>query len=403
MKTKILFIGTGAFQALAILQLKREGYYIIGIDGNAEASSNHLCDEFYPIPFTEREILCTLAKQESVSFAISIECDPAVNVVNYINRHLGKQFISEYACQVADNKELTRKLQQDLKLPCPAYFNITTSSQLRSIVQAKKNCLKNWILKPKSSSGSRGVILLEQDSNLEDCYQNSVTYSKTKEEGLLLEEFIDGQEIAIDGFVVNGDIFIQTVSYKDRTLPPHLLDEGLFITANIDNDLVNQGKAQLEKLFSKVESKLSTPFHAELIVNQRFIFIVEFSFRGAGFNVFSQWIPKVTGNDTINQLVSLVNAKSIDFPINKKPINNSIYIGFLSGHKGTLKSIDGEAAIKQHPQLLDYAFYPKVGDDINPLTSGADRIGHIIVEGNNHKETRTLFKELSNTLELTYE
>ncbi|MCP4986877.1 MAG: ATP-grasp domain-containing protein [Colwellia sp.] len=407
-KEKVLFVGVGPFQTLAIKQLKAKGYYVIGVDGSDAAGGKKCCDEFHVINFTLIEDFLQLAMESHVVFAICVECDPAIYIVNEINKQLGKNYFNDDACQASDNKEITRQLQKKLSLPHPQFYQINSADELFSLLAANDNPSKSWVLKPKSSSGSRGVVFINADSNLSECYQQSIAYAKFATEGLLLEEFINGREIALDGFVDEGEINILTLSYKDRTPAPYLLDEGLFITAERNTALLEKCQVQLHSLFSALQDNISSPFHVEMILGDNFLFIVEFSFRGAGFNVFSKWIPEVTQINTIEQQVNQINFQPLVLPkqsdyLTENLPNNSLYIGFLSGVKGILKKITGEAEIRKHPNLLAYEFYPQVGDQIKPLTSGADRVGYIAVEADDYSSAKSLFKALANKLVLTYD
>ena len=91
------------------------------------------------------------------------------------------------------------------------------------------------LLKPLASSGSRGVELLNPRIGL--CFSISHRSSKFKTinrtTALLLEEFIHGKEIALDGFCVNGQCHALALSHKDRTPAPYLLDEGLLISSDV--------------------------------------------------------------------------------------------------------------------------------------------------------------------------
>jgi len=407
-KEKVLFVGVGPFQTLAIKQLKAKGYYVIGVDGSADAGGKDYCDEFHVINFTLIDDFLQLAMKNNVVFAMCVECDPAISIVNEINKQLGKNYFNDYACQASDNKEITRQLQKKLCLPHPQFYHINSVEELFSLLAVNGNSIKSWVLKPKSSSGSRGVVFIDADSNLSECYQQSIAYAKHAAEGLLLEEFIKGREIALDGFVVDGKVNILTLSYKDRTPAPYLLDEGLFITAERNTALLEKCQTQLHRLFSALQDNISSPFHVEMILGDNFSFIVEFSFRGAGFNVFSKWIPEVTGINTIEQQVNQINFQPLLLPkqsdyFTETRQNNSLYIGFLSGNKGVLKKVIGEEEIRRHPKILAYEFYPQVGQQINPLTSGADRVGYIAVEADDYLSAKSLFKELANKLVLTYD
>jgi phosphoribosylaminoimidazole carboxylase (NCAIR synthetase) len=399
--SKVLFVGVGEFQRLAITQLKEAGFYIIGVDGNPNACGQDLCNEFQAIDFTLVDEIVSYGRNKKADFAFSIECDPALNIVNTYNKLTHNNAINEAACNASNDKFIVRTLQKKLKLPHPLFFQINSLEALKYCIEQHNNSITEWVLKPKSSSGSRGVILLNNTSDLAACYRLSTSYSQTYDEGLILEQFISGEEIAIDGFIEQGQLHALTISYKERTPAPYLLDKGLFVTAQLNSSLFKQCQQQLKTMFTALSPTLSAPFHVEMIRGTDKLFIVEFSFRGAGFNVFSKWIPKVTGLDTVKILQQQTQLHNdISFQVST---NNSVYIGFFSGKQGVLKKVSGIASIKALSTVLEFKFYPNIGDTITELTSGADRIGHVVLSGNNHEELKKQFEDINNTLELEYE
>lgn len=398
---KILFVGVGSFQQLAIKQLKAEGFYIIGVDGSKNASGQGLCDEFKAIDFNLTDDIVAYGISKKASFALSVECDPAIAIVNAYNKRCKNNYINDNASDASTDKFTIRKLQEKLDLPHPLFYQLNCFDELNDYIQLHKGEITRWVLKPKCSSGSRGVILLDASSDLKASYKQSTLFTKTASEGLILEQFIEGEEVALDGFINQGELHVLTLSYKDRTPAPYLLDKGLFVTADLNNDLFNQCKKQLKTIFTKLCPSLSTPFHVEMIRGKNKLFIVEFSFRGAGFNVFSKWIPQVTGINTIKALQEQTCLKTnINFTANK---NESVYIGFFSGEAGILKSVTGLTKIAAMPEVLAFEFYPNIGDTISPLTSGADRIGHVVLTGNSQQRLKNKFEDINNTLELSYE
>ena len=401
-KKRVLFIGVGAFQTLALKQLNRKGYYIIGVDGSDDASGKTLCDEFHAISFENEQDILKLGIDKQASFAMSVECDPAVTIVNEFNRKNGNNFISEIACQASMSKVIIREIQKSLKLSHPKFYHVYSLLALQKYIKKNASKIQQWVLKPTSSSGSRGVVFIDVLSNLPECYEQSMCYANYQGEGLILEEFIAGQEIAIDGFVHLGKLHTLSLSFKDRTPAPFMLDEGLFISSDLSSDLYEQCKTQLSTIFTHLSSDLSAPFHVEMITGKNKLFIVEFSFRGAGFNVFSKWIPNITGVDTIaKQIEQIVSVnKEIDFLISKQ---KNLYVGFLSGNKGVLKSVHGVKSILAMPEIVEFTLYVQIGDKINDLKSGADRVGHVVLRGHSHGQLKTIFDSIVSLLELTYE
>ncbi|MBC7427488.1 MAG: ATP-grasp domain-containing protein [Bacteriovorax sp.] len=396
---KVLTIGIGQFQLLGIETLKKNGYTVIGIDGNQNAAGRALCDKFYHCELNENEKIIEIAKSEKVDFAIGFECDPAVEAINIVNEMLGLPALNETARRTNLDKLLVRKIQKELKLNMPLVYEIENLEQLKEIVQ---NSNHPWVLKPKASSGSRGVELIEQNSNIEAAFQRSNVFKKNTDP-LMLEEFVPGKEIAIDGFAHNGECHILTISFKDRTAPPYLLDEGLLISNNIEDPLAIEAKRQLNAIFNSIQADLSSPFHAEFLYNENGVYLVEYSLRGAGFNVFSKLIPLVSGFDTLNFLINQSSGSVENWTFNSKSLNKNLYLGFFDGETGILKSIDLPSDLKNDPLVNECNIYVSAGDTTKKLKSGADRLGHIVLKGTASDSLREKFYAIKNKVKFIYE
>lgn len=394
----VLVIGIGAFQTMGLKFLKENGYRVIGIDGIPKPAGLPFCDSFHQIELNEIERILDVVKTEKISFAIGFECDPAVDAINAVNSFLGLPSLNATARKASMDKLLVRRIQKEIGIQCPDVFEVLSVEDLLKHVKGTSK----WVLKPKASSGSRGVVMLSEGADLNVAFESSARFRKSTDEPLILEEFIEGNEIAIDGFSHAGTCNVLTISHKDRTDPPFLLDKGLLISGDISDPLAVEARRQLEMIFKFIQPDLSTPFHAEFLHNDKGVFLVEFSFRGAGFNVFSKLIPKVTGFDTLKFSLDQVQGKA-SWPTGFIPTNKMIYLGFFDGRSGRLKMIETPLSLATDPEVLECEIYVSTGDVTRDLKSGADRLGHIVLAGSNTEELKKKFFDYKESVKFIYE
>ena len=399
MKTKkVLVIGVGAFQKKGLDYLKSQNFYIVGIDGNFNASGKNICDKFFHLNLNELGRILEISKSEKVDFALGFECDPAVEAINIVNENLALKALNEKAREASMDKLLVRKLQKKLKLNCPEFYEIYNCEELKKILGLTKN---DWALKPIASSGSRGVELLNPESDFALAFRRSSKFKKI-DDPLLLEEFIHGKEIALDGFCVNGQCHALALSHKDRTSAPYLLDEGLLISSDVTEEIALEAKRQLSIIFSYLQSDLTSAYHAEFLCNEKGLYLVEFSFRGAGFNVFSTLIPAVTGFNTLEYSVAICESSNCSWSYACSDPKKRLYLGFFGGLDGTLKTVIIPDSIKNDPFVKELKIYVKPGDETNFLRSGSDRLGHIILLGSDNDLLKEKFYEMKNQVQFIY-
>lgn len=92
------------------------------------------------------------------------------------------------------------------------------------------------VLKPRGLAGSMGVILVGGEDELDAGYETAYTpwYPgvPTYEDGVLVESYLDGPEISIDGAVVDGRYVPLFVAHKQLSEHPYFQETGHVVDAN---------------------------------------------------------------------------------------------------------------------------------------------------------------------------
>ena len=80
------------------------------------------------------------------------------------------------------------------------------------------------ISKPTDNSGSRGVMLIHNEKELRD----AVAYSSEngRSGGVIIEEFLQGNEVSVEVMVLNGKPTVLNVTDKLTTGAPHFVEMG---------------------------------------------------------------------------------------------------------------------------------------------------------------------------------
>ena len=100
-----------------------------------------------------------------------------------------------------------RFLQHNLQIP--KFHKISSLLDLQAVINSREGI---HILKPVDSRGARGVLQIDQKSNLRWCFNESLQHSPSKT--LILEEFIDGPQISTESLVQNGNVW--NIGFADR-------------------------------------------------------------------------------------------------------------------------------------------------------------------------------------------
>ena len=92
-----------------------------------------------------------------------------------------------------------------------------------SLIHIFKNAIKELgfpvIVKPSDNSGSRGISFIDCENSYDQAYE----YAKENSlDGVVLvEEFVNGDEVSVEAFVENGEVRIIQITDKITTGAPH--------------------------------------------------------------------------------------------------------------------------------------------------------------------------------------
>jgi len=186
--------------------------------------------------------------------------------------------------QISRNKLLQRNLLIENNLPTPSYVYIKDKSELTNNTNS---IVFPAITKPTNSSLSLGVRLVKNKHELIGAFNEAELINKNKnyfensEFGILIEEYLPGEEITVDGVIISGKFYLGGIHNKKKNNGP-TFEEDLYSLPFKHPEL----EREITEIISKLTSSLSinnSLFNAELRqdVSGKFK-IVEFSNRLSG-------------------------------------------------------------------------------------------------------------------------
>ncbi len=381
----LLFIGAGIYQVKGILKARELGYRVVAIDENKNADGFKYVDKFFIVSIFNHKEIIKFARNENVYAALSVSSDICLETVAIVNESLDFSSMTLNQIRLISNKGLMRKKLCDFGIKDTNFFILR---QLSEVSEAIKVLSFPLVVKPTDSSGSRGVSYVETERDLVS--KCKLAFDSSRKSEILLEEYMDGSEVAVDGFVVSGKLEVLSISDKVRTPPPYLLDTEVIFPSLEADSTKQEIKNKLAKVI-KVLKINNCPIHVEMIVTKYGVKIVEIAVRGAGFKVYTDIIPHISGVDTLLVQIKLLLGEPV---VIKKLIDNkAVCLKFLDDKTGILKDVCGVGRAKKIKGVHEVKIYPKIGDKVRKLTCGADRLGHIIVFGDTHHEVVDMAKK----------
>ncbi len=393
MKT-ILFIGAGPAQTTGIQIAKSLGHRVLAIDGDPTAPGLKVADLCEVIDIKDLSKLVTFAKKCKIDGALTIASDICLRAVGAINDSMGLPGLTKEQVVLATHKGLMREKFVAAGIPGPKFFIIQNEKQL--LIAADEVGFPA-VIKPVDNAGSRGVKFIQSYQELKKEYPETVKSSFSGE--VILESFMPGAEVSVEAFIAQGNVHILTLSDKERTEPPFLLDTAVKFPSELSPDIRSK---TVDTAINAIKAlKLDDcPIHMELIITSEGPKVVEMAARGPGFKVYTDIIPHVTGVNCVSAQIDRLFNKEIDITP-KEPLRGACILFFGSEKDGQIKKIQNLGQYEKWENVYELKIYVKPGDRVRKLASGSDRIGHIITLADTRDEALKIAKDIKKNINIT--
>lgn len=385
MNKKILILGAGHEQSLAIKEAKKLNYYVIACDANSNSYGFQFADKSFIVDINDVDILINIGKENNIDgvFTHGVEIP---HIVSKVAETLGLPCLSFNKAIRATNKSMRIEHLTKFNIPCAKFIHIKNRENL---LLSSNEIGFPLVIKPLDTAGSRGVRIVENKSELLNAFDEAVKYSKLKE--VLLEEVLSGPEISTESIVYKGKI--TTFAFADRNynkkeiFAPYFIEDGINFPSKIDHKLKNEILALVEKTINCLEIDFGAA-KGDIIIDKGIPKIIEMAARTSGGWFGAGSIRFATGANMLEPLIQM--AVGDEPNMSSLEIKNELgcaqrYI--IPQEEGIVVSIDGVNNIDEKEGVkMSVLFLPKIGDKIKKATNHSERFGQIICTSKTREE-----------------
>jgi hypothetical protein len=207
---KALILAGGLPQIELINQLKERNIETILCDGNDNAIARPYADKFYKLAIFDIEAVKQVALDEQVDFLITVCADQVLLVVAQVSEMLGLPCYIDYqTAQNVSDKKYMKKIFMENNIPTSRYVEL-------SELELDRISHLNYplVVKPVDAYSSRGVRKVWNEEELKVYFDEAAKISRTG--GVIVEEFVSGDEISVDIYVENGKAKVLCVSNSEK-------------------------------------------------------------------------------------------------------------------------------------------------------------------------------------------
>jgi len=389
---KALVLAGGLAQIELINQLKARNITTVLADGNANALARPYADIFYQLAIFDVEAVKEVALKEQVDFLITVCADQVLLVVAQVSEMLGLPWYIDYktARLVSDKKDM-KKIFWENNIPTSRYVEMTELDwdQIRHLQYP-------LVVKPVDAYSSRGVRKALNPEELAVYFAEAAQISRTG--GVIVEEFVAGDEISVDIYVEDGVAKLLCVSNSEK-----INDADRFIIFRgrypvvASPEIMQQIQLVAQQIADAFNLK-NCPMLIQMINNGKQISVLEFCARTGG-NMKYLLIRRACGFDVIKAVIDLTLGQKphveLSAPEAKYIVNDFIYC-----KPGTFDRMEGFEELRQQGILTDYCPLRPKGMQIRGVTSSSDRIAGFTVTADSLEEFNRKHRLIVDTVKI---
>ncbi len=303
--------------------------------------------------------------------------DASVVLTSRVAGALGLPCNPPQAARRSRRKDLARHCLHEAGIPVPA-FRVLDLEQ--SLAPQVRGFPFPAVIKPIALSGSLGVIRVDDPPQLQAAIERikSILQQQNHQDPeeaqtLLLEQFIPGVEIALEGLLQGGCLRVLTVFDKPEPMNGPYFEESYYISPS------RHSAAWLERARKRVQQACQAyglqegPVHAELRFFHEDAWIMEVASRTIG-----GYCSRLLSLGTGHSLESLVLQQALGRPLSlESPAGAAGVLMLPTREAGILRRVEGVMAAQAVPFVEEVLIAVREGYELQPLPDGNRYLGFV--------------------------
>jgi biotin carboxylase len=378
---KAFVLAGGSRSQLGLLEQARAiGHAVCVIDGAETAPL--LAEADHPIvrSFADVEgVLAELARLAIEPVAVAtMGSDQAVLPTARLAERFGLPGLPVRTAEIVADKRKMRAAFEAAGVSSPPGRDITGPDE-----EALAEVGLPAVVKPVDGSGQRGVTEIRSESELPAAVERALAASRAG--AAMLERYVEGDEYTVNGFLLDSEYFPMSVTRRLLHPPPPL---GVCIAHRYPSNLSPDQERELFQLARETSRAVgieSGPSYVQVRVETERPWVIEVGARlGGGKD--AELAKLVTGFDAIraNVLWALGELGRDDLTTGE-PSAPCGQVRFIVAPPGGIDRLDAAPALRLEG-VHEAGFYWQEGMALPPLTSGAERLGYLLVTAANEAE-----------------
>jgi len=358
------------------------GVEVVVASDRPNALQHALPDGLLTLDFSKPDLaareVAEFARRHPIDGVVPVD-DPTTVVGAAIAKKLGLWSNSVESAHAALNKSVMRELLRRAGVPSPRYWLASLNDDPALLARTVPYPA---VLKPTILSGSRGVIRADDRSQFVAAFRRIETILRTAEVAamgdearqILVEEFVPGVEVALEGLLIKGELQVLALFDKPDPLDGPFFEETIYVTPSRLPAPVQEAIADCTARAAQALGLREGPVHAELRVNENGPWIVEVAARSIG-GLCSRTLRFGTGM-SLEELI-IRHALGMEITSLQRERKPAGVMMIPIPRAGTLQEVREREEAEAVPGIEGVRITIPIGQEVVPLPEGTKYLGFI--------------------------
>src|SRR5438876_3131535 len=328
------------------------------------------------------------ARGHLVHGVVAVDDDTAV-VAAAIAEELGLRGNPVAAARAARDKHRQRQLLAAAGVAVPRFELLTTAADPEGV---SRSAAYPCVLKPLRLSASRGVVRADTPAEFVAAFERIKRILEQPgchpaSRSLLVEEFVPGREVALEGLVTQDALTVLAIFDKPDPLDGPFFQETIYVTPSRLAQAAQQEIAACAQAAVGALGLREGPVHAEVRHNDRGAWLIELAARpiggrcGAALRGEARETGKGKGETLSLEEIIIRHALGMDLPTMERERRASGVMMIPVPGAGVLRDVRGVGEAQAVPLVEEVVITMHPGQTLVPWPEGSRYPGFIFARG----------------------
>jgi biotin carboxylase len=308
-------------------------------------------------------------------------------------RGLGLAHNDPRAVHIARRKDLARTRLTQAGLPVPEHVRLDLGRSLRGQLGGFRF---PGVVKPLALSASQGVIRVDDRDQLQRACGRIAAILQTRPDlgpqernTVLLEAFIPGFEVAVEGMLYGGELELLAIFDKPDPLDGPYFEETYYLTPSRLDGPTQRRLQQVIVAACAAYGLREGPVHAECRIDAQGVWILEVAPRTIG-GLCARLLRFGTGH-SLEELV-LAHAMGVRLPSQAREGASGVLMIPIP-RAGILRRVEGLLAAQRVACIQELQIQIRPGHELVPLPEGASYLGFVFARAAHPAQVEAALRE----------